>query len=575
MDEVSFRRALDEFPTWTVDQQEEWISTRAATLSAAQLNEVSLVVGELYRGSTDPDIATASQRLTDALKGARSVSDRATEDQAQRDEVQSRVNAGEITEVQANDILGGGELTQEQIQLYELFGGRQPTDEQVQRLIDLFNLTHDANVDTWEELVVHPEFEDPAVAQAARVIGAEGDEPFENSYTYTSFSGKDVTVRRGEMENAMSMLSINDPKDLDPIIKLADRYGLTRADGTGVAWQPLAALLQYDNYFGAERDRRRSQSAEMVQEYYAKKKELDNWEASGGPRGAEYGQLKREVDALRRQLDSAATDPTNIQTVLTPRQRAMGFQEGMATYNDPFFAFFHALDEGLAARLHGAMGEDGEVNLSATDAQIMGQYISQATGGSDITDFINNMVGVAYGEAAGQLSAKALGDYLQLVRNMMNGGGGTGRQRILPDPVQIRQAAADMYQQLFLSEADDATLDRFTSQIQSAISGAPEDQDVDVNARIRDIAEGMPEYQELYGNKPAGISEQQYQNQFLGARQSILGAEIGSADSVRLGMKSGKYQTTVGAAAASAEAFDNSTFMGRLARAANAVSRNT
>lgn len=549
---------------------------RLALLAKTQLSteELREIADHFMRSGNASLGATFSDMVNDDWSRTRAEAEQSRVDAAQREEVQSRVDAGEITQVEANDILGGGELTPEQIQLYELFGGRQPTDAQVERLINMFNLDHDANVDSWEELVAHPAFEDPAVAQAARVIGLEGDEPFENSYTYTSFSGKEVTVRRNEMENAMSMLSVNDPADLDPIIKLADRYGLTRADGSGVAWQPLAALLQYDNYFEAERNRRRSQSAEMVQEYYAKKKELDNWAASGGPRGAEFNILKNEVDALRRQLDAAATDPTNIQTVLTPRQRALGFQEGMATYNDPFFAFFHALDEGLAARIHGALGEDGKVNLSATDAQIMGQYISQATGGSDITDFINNMVGVAYGEAAGQLSAKALGDYLQLVQNMAGGGGG-GRQRILPDPVQIRQAAADMYQQLFMADADDATLDRFTAQIQSAISAAPDDQDVDVNARIRDIAEGMPEYKELYGNKPGGISEQAYQNQFLGARQSILGAEIGSADSVRLGMKSGKYQTTVGAAASSAEAFDNSTFMGRLARAANAVSRNT
>jgi hypothetical protein len=40
-------------------------------------------------------------------------------------------------------------------------------------------------------------------------------------------------------------------------------------------------------------------------------------------------------------------------------------------------------------------------------------------------------------------------------------------------------------------------------------------------------------------------------------------------------MRGGKYQTTVGAATGTREAWDNSTFLGRLARAAQLVNENT
>jgi hypothetical protein len=51
----------------------------------------------------------------------------------------------------------------------------------------------------------------------------------------------------------------------------------------------------------------------------------------------------------------------------------------------------------------------------------------------------------------------------------------------------------------------------------------------------------------------------------------MLGAEVGNNEAVVAGMRSGKYQTTIDAAAGMSEAWDNSTFLGRLARVGQLV----
>jgi hypothetical protein len=55
----------------------------------------------------------------------------------------------------------------------------------------------------------------------------------------------------------------------------------------------------------------------------------------------------------------------------------------------------------------------------------------------------------------------------------------------------------------------------------------------------------------------------------------MLGAQAADPNAVRSGMRSGQYQTTVGAVAGTKAARDNSTFMGRLAAAAQVVGENT
>jgi hypothetical protein len=78
--------------------------------------------------------------------------------------------------------------------------------------------------------------------------------------------------------------------------------------------------------------------------------------------------------------------------------------------------------------------------------------------------------------------------------------------------------------------------------------------------------QGRPEYSELYGKKPGGMNESEYQSQFVGGVQDILGAEA-DIDAVRSGLRSGDYQSAVGVAAIGGMKGQNSRLLGRWATA--------
>ena len=152
---------------------------------------------------------------------------------------------------------------------------------------------------------------------------------------------------------------------------------------------------------------------------------------------------------------------------------------------------------------------------------------------------------------------------------------GSKPERQLPDPAAIRQSAKDMYKQLYMVDPTDAQLDSFVSQVQSKIAGAADNQTIDAGAQLRDILEADRAYKELYGKMPGGMSEGEYQSQFRAGAQTMLGNEGADPNTIRSGMRDGNYQTTIGAIAGSAKSRNNSTFMGRLAQAAQLVSENT
>jgi hypothetical protein len=132
-----------------------------------------------------------------------------------------------------------------------------------------------------------------------------------------------------------------------------------------------------------------------------------------------------------------------------------------------------------------------------------------------------------------------------------------------------------MYKSLYLQDPTDAQLDGFVSSVTSQVMGAADNQTIEPGARIRDLIEKDGAHRELYGAMPKGMTESEYQGQFRAGASSMLGQEAADPNVLRSGMRQGEYQTTVGAAAGSKKAWGNSTFLGRLASAAQVVAQNT
>jgi hypothetical protein len=153
------------------------------------------------------------------------------------------------------------------------------------------------------------------------------------------------------------------------------------------------------------------------------------------------------------------------------------------------------------------------------------------------------------------------------------------------DPAAVQQQVVDMWQQLFDAKPTAQQIAIVSGKIDAlvqsrAAAAGLQNQNTtnvatDVGAEVRSAAEASPDYQKFYGNRPLGMSDADYHNQFKGAAQSMLGSQAADPQAVRSGMATGDYQTTVGQVAGTASSFNNSTFMNRLARAAIAVNGAT
>lgn len=426
-------------------------------------------------------------------------------------------------------------------------------------------------------------------AKARLVADLAGDKAREDtgwvaSKTYMLGDGTEFTLGLDTLDVAARAFDM-DEGQIAAIGEIANMYGMRRADGTGIAWQPLAALIRAtgQDFKGETKDTRTEllrRARALRSERVALEEKVDKL-PPGSP--AEQA-MRRQIAVMRAQEQQATLDWRAAAPGVTgssgrdqnnsPAALVARYQRMLQQYNgNEAMAFLGTVDEGLAARLaEVGKTEDGQVDWA--DARLVGQYISQAFPGSASTDdLIGDLVALGYGEAAGSGTVAGL---LELLRAQAGiGQGGAGRIKMMPDRTAVRQAARDFYNQLLLDEPSEGQLDSFVETVMSQAAGRPDDENFDINARIRAVVEATPGYQELYGNKPGGVSDAEYQGMMRAGQQSMLGNEIAGNQAAKLGMRGGKYQTAVGAAAGTSEAWDNSTFLERLARAANVVSRNT
>ena len=309
------------------------------------------------------------------------------------------------------------------------------------------------------------------------------------------------------------------------LIRAAARSGLTDATGR-VAWQPYVALARAAGLSPtADRD--------------------DPGSADSRERWAE----SRTAAAQRL---------------------ALQYKEGLGTYgNDPALAYLYSLDPALAARI--AMNPEtmaGDDRLKALTLFNRGGFSEKEMKALGYETFGSTFGVIADGGWFNDQAAFARAS------QRSGGGGGGGRIRVAPDDAQIEQAVTDLWRKLFRSDPSGDQIGNFKAKLAGIIKSTPMDQDIDVTAKVREFAEGSEEFKTLYA-KAGGKDPAEYQSQFLGAAADLLGNEAPDDEAIRQGMRSGQYQTTVGAVAGSAQAMKNSRFLGRLASAAQLVNEAT
>lgn len=378
-----------------------------------------------------------------------------------------------------------------------------------------------------------------------------GQEPI-TSYTVKLPGGGSYMVSADELEMFTKFGDNLDKRQLTRLIRTADRIGLRDATGEAPAWQMLAALAR------------------------AKRIDTDSMLDAGSPtvvvpqrgpiKDVGEGPQLNEVTTIptageQRQRNRFASDP-DFQKGLSSQTRAvqMGqkFKEGKTLYpGSDTMAFIHALDPTLAARVSSAP----QSKWTIEDRGKVGQYL--VNGGLQQESFMG-------------LNITGFNDWDEVNNNPEEEAGGAGPTRNYPDPVAIKQTAKALYQQLFAQDPTEDQLAQFAAVVDQAISSAPDNASVDGQARLQQAMERTGLYQQLYANKPSGMTEADYRSQFEGGARQMLGQQAADPTAIQAGMRTGNFQTTVGAVAGDEKNWQqNSTFLGRLARAAQLINENT
>lgn len=372
--------------------------------------------------------------------------------------------------------------------------------------------------------------DNPAVKHVAESVFI-GEDPIMD-YRVQLSGGRSVTIQSDQFQAAQQHFQGDfNAKELTFFVRMADRIDMKDGAG-GVAWQPLAAL-----------------SKALFQG------------SAGYDSNKTYDQTATANSGFKP--DGGSSTPLYQNNAVKLEQAALKYKMGLAQYGNTGLAYIAALDPALAAKL----ATTDYTKWDPTDTWRAGQLFSQ--GGWRVEN--SNLGDMGYVTSTDPTTLAGL------LGNDKNGLGpnGSTATRQMPDPVAMRQAARDMYKSLYLADPTDAQLDKFVSSVTAQVSGAAKDQTVDPAARIRDLIEKDGAHRELYGVMPKGMTESEYQGQFRAAASSMLGQEAPDPNVVRSGMRQGEYQTTVGAAAGSKKAWGNSTFLGRLATAAQVVAQNT
>jgi len=505
------------------------------------------------------------------------------EEQKRIDAEQAKIEQDQTVRAQATDptSAGGEGITEEERAAAEEAGTDIPanaepqwileqygplTDEQKRRILDDVAFMYGERFEMFEQLAASGLLDDATAEVRQLVDGAILDTPPQSSWTIDLPGGDLFTMKVEDWNTVQAKYGI-DEKQLTSFVKLANALGVKDPLGR-VNWQPILALASATGLLDSL-----NLGTTLIRD------------TGGGlgkshvppPPGPERVRFQ-EVDTANPAADFFTRDLGNvnmgilkgeglqIDTRFSFRELVKEYQKGLERYQDEAMAVIYAYDPALA----------GRIEISAGDpTQLRGQDLRK------VSAIFNAELNE---EWFAQSPLSILSPYLQMAdakRQARDEAEGDGRQpkaelvRQKPDPATVNEQLRALYQAMFFEEPDEATLATFRAQINSAIEGMGEGESVDVSARAREFAREDPRYGQLYGNKPANVDEESYRNQFRAGTISMLGAEVGDNASTLAGMRSGKYQTTVGSAAGMSEAWDNSTFMGRLARAAQIIGENT
>jgi len=480
------------------------------------------------------------------------------------------------------------------------------TDEDKQQILDWMEIFYGQHFSAWEELVNSGYLDSPTKENQLLINAAVKDEEPQQAFEVEVPGYTTQFIRARDLVGASAFGA--DAKQVSTYVKLAALSGMMGGDGETLVWQPLMALA---NATGARRkldeakanvaDRVKQMKADaaakavigVAQEAFDRADQADNpyegdknftWDVEQ-PEGHDWLEhmLDDNVAANEAAYANAGTfmpsDPLGAGNVGgqsdSIRQLGKRYNEGLEQYADAGLAFVHAVDPELAQRMAWAYENDGKV----TDADQGAALRIIANAGFNTSQELGEaLLSAGYVEANAFKFFGRGGDMFDI--DDILDSEREERTITMPDPEAVRQNVKSLYQQLFLTDPSEDQISQFATQVTGIMVANQKREDVNQEtndlAQLQALFEDTGLYKQLYSHKPGGMSELDYSNMFRVGAQSMLGSEgVASTDALRAGMQTGDVQTTLGAIMGNEESWDNSTFMGRFARAARSVSDMT
>lgn len=416
------------------------------------------------------------------------------------------------------------------------FGG-DPTGPQQARIVDEWNTVFGTKY-TYDQLTGLPQFQDPTDTVQKVVQSAQLDTQPVVEYSVTLPGNRSYKVSSDQQKAQFGQYGY-DVKDVVKLVRWADTFNI-KDDSGNPAWQPLASLLKAKG---------------LSTQGFTDNPAID---PETGKPTSKVGRLPHGRASMPQPfvLDrNAAANELSIAFI------AQGYKTNLAKYGDPSMAYLASLDPTLADRIVSTGGD--VTKLSETDFHLIDSKLTAGAWSPQALHAMNYAGGSGWE------------DFFTRMRQRTDATTAGGATRVAPDPESVKQAVKDLWRKWFRAEPSEKLVTEMAGNIMAVAANAPKDQSIDVEAQLRKMAEASPDYKTLYGNKQPGQSEGDYQGQFEAASQSLLGNEAADNGSILAGMKTGQYQTTVGSTAASARAWQNSAFLGRLAQASQIVNEKT
>lgn len=383
------------------------------------------------------------------------------------------------------------------------------------------------------------------------------------SHTFTLPDGKKYTIDSSDLQGLSTGTKFG-PEQLSHVqdaLNLAAKYNVRVQGPTGdLAWQPLFALQRLHTISleesAPERSARPPRGPTSQTSHTIREADGSMTIAAGTGHGRVTGPSPADTAGALGKVVGAFARKENRTT------QALTFQKNLAETGDPTLALIKTADPNLYLHVF----RDGKVNPDSLAAAAAANQIL-------VTADWGHLDAISYGT-----SQKVMTELSTFIQNPS--AGAIGASITLPDPVKIEQTMKDFYNGWFGLDPSGAEFEAFKNDLYTKLRGTLPavgqriNQDVDPAAQLRQFAEQSPQYGTLFGQKPQGVTADDYVNSNRQAVGTILGHDL-SPQAVRAGQLTGQTQTAIGAAASSEQAKTSSSFQERLARAAQVVSANT